>query len=308
MNKDRILVTGGGGFIGSHLTEYLLKKGNQVTVVDDFSVGREEWIPEDADIVEGDLRYKILSSEILSPDFDLVIHTAAATSVRTSMPRKQFESNNQMTFNVLDAMRINDVDRLAFTSSSTVYGEAPRPTPEDYGPLEPISIYGASKAADEALCAAFGNSHDIEVKIFRFANIVGPRLREAVIPDFIQKLQENPDRLKILGNGKQEKSYMHVSDCVDAIFTALEHKSRRVDWYNLGTRTTTSVDEIAEIVSNELGCTPEYDYTGGERGWTGDVSRMHLSVEKLAGLGWDPTLSSTDAVRQATRELITEFA
>jgi UDP-glucose 4-epimerase len=198
------------------------------------------------------------------------------------------------------------VDRLVYTSSSTVYGEAPRPTPEDYAPLEPISPYAAGKLAEESLISTYAHSHGLRAWVFRFANIVGPRLRGAVIPDFIDKLREDPHRLTILGNGRQEKSYMHVGECLDAMAHVVEHADDDLNVYNLGTRTTTSVDRIADVVAEEMGIDPDYEHTGGDRGWTGDVPRMRLSVEKLAALGWEPDQSSDDAVRQATRELLDE--
>ena len=179
------------------------------------------------------------------------------------------------------------------------------PTPEDFAPMEPISIYGASKLGEEALLSVYAHSHDVTVWTFRFANIVGPRLqRGAVIPDFIHKLRRDPTALEILGDGRQEKSYMHIDECIEAMVHVVEHADAPVNTYNLGTRTTTSVRTIADIVADELGVDPEYEFTGGERGWTGDVPRMRLSVEKLAGLGFEPTDSSDEAVRRATRELL----
>jgi UDP-glucose 4-epimerase len=212
-----------------------------------------------------------------------------------------------MTYNVLDRMREVGVDRFAFTSSSTVYGEAPRPTPEDYAPLEPISIYGSSKLADEALISTHAHSYGIQSWVFRFANIVGPHQRGNVIPDFIEKLDADPTELEILGDGRQEKSYMHVSECVDAIQHVVEHADSDLNVYNLGTRTTTSVTAIADIVSDELGVDPEYAYTGGDRGWTGDVPKMRLSIERLAALDWEPSIESDEAVRRSARELIDEI-
>jgi UDP-glucose 4-epimerase len=150
----------------------------------------------------------------------------------------------------------------------------------------------------------YAHSHDFTVWTFRFANVVGPRLRWGVINDFIAKLREDPDRLEILGDGRQEKSYMHVSECVEAMCHVVEHADRPVNTYNLGTRTTTSVDRIADIVSAAMGLDPEYRYTGGDRGWVGDVPRMRLSIEKLSALGYEPELSSDDAVERATREML----
>jgi UDP-glucose 4-epimerase len=199
------------------------------------------------------------------------------------------------------------VDRIAFTSSSTVYGEAPRPTPEDYAPLEPISVYGSSKLADEALLSAYAHSHDFTVWCFRFANIVGPGQRGTVIPDFVEKLREDPETLTILGDGRQEKSYLHVTECVEAMRHVVEHADQPLNTFNLGTRTTTAVTTIADVVSDEMGLDPTYEFTGGDRGWTGDVPKMRLSIEKLSALGWEPPRSSDDCVREATRQLAGEL-
>jgi len=188
-----------------------------------------------------------------------------------------------------------------------VYGEAPRPTPEDYAPLEPISIYGSSKLADEGLVSTYAHSYGIQSWVYRFANIVGPRQRGNVVPDFIEKLLDDPETLTILGDGRQEKSYMHVEDCVDAMTHVVEHADDDLNVYNLGTRTTTSVNAIADVVADVLDADPDYEYTGGDRGWTGDVPRMRLSIEKLSALGWEPSLSSDRAVRRAARSLAAEI-
>jgi UDP-glucose 4-epimerase len=212
-----------------------------------------------------------------------------------------------MTYNVIERMQEVGVRDLAFTSSSTVYGEAPRPTPEDYGPLEPISVYGSAKLADEGLISTYAHSYGLRAWLFRFANVVGPYQRGNVVPDFIEKLLDDPERLTILGDGRQEKSYLHVTDCVGGICHVVTNADEPFNLYNLGTRTTTSVDRIADVVSEELGVDPVYEYTGGDRGWVGDVPKMRLSIEKLSALGFEPALSSEDAVRRATRELIDEI-
>ncbi len=307
MTDRRTLVTGGAGFIGTHLVARLLEDGEDVIVVDDCSNGSRERVPDAARFVEADLTDPDALEGVLTSDVDRVFHLAASKLVDTDRPYDQFERNTRMTLTLLEAMCDADVTDLAYTSSSTVYGEAPRPTPEDYAPMEPISTYGASKLADEGLLATHAHSHDFTVWNFRFANIVGPGLRGAVIPDFVEKLHENPETLTILGDGRQEKSYMHVDDCVDAMCHVVEHADDAMNTYNLGTRTTTSVDRIAAIVADEMGLEPTYEYTGGDRGWTGDVPKMRLSVEKLAAMGWEPTLSSDEAVRRSARELIAEL-
>lgn len=304
---SRLLITGGAGFIGSHLTQRLLADGNEVVVLDNFANSERSGVADGAELIEGDLTDGEVVNNAIDSEIDGVFHLAARKSVKDEHPRQQFEANTAMTYNVLEAMDEVGVSKLAFTSSSTVYGEAPRPTPEDYAPLEPISVYGASKLADESLLSTYAHTHDMQVWNFRFANIVGSGLRGAVIPDFIEKLREDPETLTILGNGLQEKSYMYIKDCLDAMLHVIEHADRPMNTFNLGTRTTTSVNRIADIVSDELGLDPAYEYTGGERGWTGDVPKMRLSIEKLTGLGWDVEFESDQAVRETARELRAEM-
>jgi UDP-glucose 4-epimerase len=306
LSNARVLITGGAGLVGSHLAASLLERGAAVRVADDLSKGDRERVPSGAEFTRADLTDEADVAEVVTADVDIVFHLAAHTDTNYDADRKLFEENTAMTYNVLQRMRAVGVSNVAFTSSSTVYGEAPRPTPEDYAPLEPISIYGSSKLADEALLSTYAHSYGFTVWTVRFANIVGPHQRGNVVPDFIEKLARDPTELEILGDGRQEKSYMHVSECVDAIEHVIEHANDDLNTYNLGTRTTTSVTAIADIVSDELGLDPTYSYTGGDRGWTGDVPKMRLSIEKLAGLGWEPQLSSHESVRRGARQLIAE--
>ena len=302
----RILVTGGAGFVGSQLSRDLLAD-NEVVVADDGSNGIPESVPDGAEYVEADLTDREDVAAVVTEDLDAVFHLAADKYVNTDTPRTQFEANGEMTYNLLERMDEVGVTNLAFTSSSTVYGEAPRPTPEDFAPLEPISVYGAAKLSEESLLSVYAHTEDFTVWNFRFANIVGARFGAGVVPDFVEKLHADPESLTILGDGRQEKSYMHVEECTDAILYVVENADAPMNTYNLGTRTTTSVTRIADIVSEEMGVDPEYEYTGGDRGWTGDVPKMRLSIEKLSALGWAPEQSSDDAVRQAASEL-TELA
>jgi UDP-glucose 4-epimerase len=306
-STEQILVTGGAGFIGSHLSRRLRDEGHTVTVVDDLSNGHAEWVPDDVEFINADLTQSASVTDIVTPNYDLVVHLASRKAVDDDDPRGQFRDNTEMTYDIVEAALDAEVSEFVFTSSSTVYGEAPRPTPEDYAPLEPISAYGASKLACEGILSTAAHSHGLSVYNFRFANIVGPRLRGAVVPDFIEKLRESPDSLRILGDGRQEKSYMHVEDCLDAMLYVYEHADGPMATFNLGTRTTTSVNRIANIVADEMELTPDYQYTGGDRGWTGDVPKMRLSVEKLSGVGWEPSTESDRAVRRATRELLDEL-
>jgi len=303
LTDKRIVITGGAGLIGSALARRLLED-NDVLVVDDLSNGIRSSVPDEAAFIEGDLTKEAVVAETIDADVDVVFHLAADKYVNADAPREQFEANGEMTYNVLERMDEVGVESIAFTSSSTVYGEAPRPTPEDYAPLEPISEYGAAKLSEEGLLSVYAHSHDFTVWNFRFANIVGPRYGAGVVPDFIHKLSEDPATLTIRGNGRQEKSYMTLEDCIDAMCYVVEHADEPVNTYNLGTRTTTSVTRIADIVSDEMDLDPDYEYTGGDRGWTGDVPKMRLSIEKLAALGWQPSASSEQAIRQGVRELL----
>ncbi|UHH26163.1 NAD-dependent epimerase/dehydratase family protein [Halobacterium noricense] len=321
LTGKRVVVTGAAGLVGSHLAADLAAD-NDVLAVDNLSKGTRDRVPDGVEFAEADVRDPDDVADVITADVDVVFHFAAYTDTNYGEPRQLFEENTEMTYNVLERMHEVGVDKLAFTSSSTVYGEAPMPTPEDYAPLEPISVYGASKLADEGLISTYANSYGIQSWVYRFANIVGPRQRGNVVPDFIEKLLDDPETLEILGDGRQEKSYLHVEECVDAMTHVVEHAgehsspSNRTESddaaddyyvYNLGTRTTTSVNRIADIVADELGVDPDYEYTGGDRGWTGDVPKMRLSIEKLSALGWEPSQSSDEAVREAARVLVEEL-
>ena len=316
MLKNRsILVTGGAGFIGSHLVERLLLD-NEVTVLDNFSSGRIEFLEPYRDIPDfhlltGDLMNpKILDNAVSGKDF--IFHLAANPDVKLGSEdtHVHLEQNVLATYNLLEAMRKNDVRQMAFTSTSTVYGEAAQvPTPEDYGPLLPISLYGASKLSCEALISSYCHTFQMQSWIYRFANIVGERGTHGVLVDFIRKLRENPGKLEILGSGKQRKSYLEVKDCVCAMIHAVEHSTGEVNVFNIGSEDSVDVTEIADIVVGQMGLDGvEYNYTGGidGRGWRGDVKLMLLSIEKIKRLGWSPELGSARALEVAVRALLKE--
>ncbi|MFW5911270.1 MAG: NAD-dependent epimerase/dehydratase family protein [Halolamina sp.] len=310
LSGKNVVVTGGAGLVGSHLAGELANESD-VLVVDDLSKGEREAVPAGVEFEQTDVLNPDDVAEVITPETDVVFHFAAHTDVRVDDPaeeRRVFEENTEMTYNVVERMREVDCDALAFTSSSTVYGEAPMPTAEDYGPLEPISIYGASKLSDEGVVSTFAHSYGIQSWVFRFANIVGPRQRGNVIPDFIQKLQDDPETLTILGDGRQEKSYLHVSDCAAAILDVVERAEGDYNLYNLGSTTTTAVVDIADIVADVMGLDPAYEFTGGDRGWTGDVPKMRLDTTKLSELGHDVPADSDDAVRRAAEQLYDELS
>jgi len=319
MAEIEILVTGGAGFIGSHLTEELLKQGNRVVVLDNFSSGKTENLQHLMHdrmlrLIKEDLKRSKKLGQLVSAS-DTIYHLAANPEVRLGEidPRTHFEENILVTFNLLEAIRKTGKPKtLIFASTSTVYGEATQvPTPEDYGPLLPISTYGASKLACEALITSYANTFNFRALILRLANIIGPRSNHGVIVDFIKKIKTDPNQLTILGDGKQEKSYLYITDCIRA-FTHLagtfSKSVERVDVYNLGSDDKVTVTEIAKIVAEEMNRSNiEYRYTGGVdggRGWKGDVKIMQLSIKKLVKTGWKPSYTSSQAVRLATKALI----
>jgi UDP-glucose 4-epimerase len=316
---SKALVTGGAGFIGSHLVEALVRRGEAVVVVDNLSSGRTENLSTASksgslELIRMDLKNPSNLREILS-GVSVVYHFAANPEVRLGQaePSVHFHENLLVTFNLLEAMRKSGGTKtVVFTSTSTVYGEARQlPTCEDYGPLLPISTYGATKLGCESLISSYAYTHGLKALILRLGNCVGARSGHGVIPDFIKKLKENPTELEILGDGSQTKSYVHISDCVSAVFMTFDAFMRsplRVDVYNVSSVDQVSVQRIGEIVAEELRLVGvRMRFTGGVdggRGWFGDVKQMHLSVEKLRRLGWAPKLSSEGAVRAATKELI----
>ena len=302
-----ILVTGGAGFIGSHLVDRLIERGHEVRIIDNLSSGNRDFVNREAEFLVGDLR-RFEDALNAVKGVDEVWHIAANPDVRLSAqkPDEIYENNVLATYNLLEAVRRENVERIIFTSTSTVYGEAEViPTPEDY-PTMPISVYGASKVAGEAMIASYCHTYDMQSWIFRFANVIGRRSRHGVIYDFMMKLSKNPYELEILGNGEQNKSYIYIDDCISAMFHAVEKSDDVVNVFNIGSEDQVKVRRIAEIVSEEMGLTPTFRFTGGERGWKGDVPVMLLSIEKLKSTGWRPEYSSEEAVRKTVRDLLDE--
>ena len=308
-----ILVTGGAGFVGSHLVDRLVADGQDVRVFDNFSSGRKEFLSHHGEAVhtfEGDL-LDLDSVKAAMKGIDMVYHLAANPDIRlgTQVTDTDLKQGTVATYNVLEAMRLEGTKRIAFASSSVVYGEANvMPTPEDYGPLFPISLYGASKLASEALITSWVGTFGLQAWIFRFANIVGSRGTHGVIFDFIHKLHRDSKNLEVLGNGLQEKSYMEVIDCANAMIHVVKNTKEQINCYNLGTKDTCSVRRIAEIVLEETGCiNASIQYTGGDRGWAGDVPRSMLDPQRLFELGFTPLHDSDDAVRLTARVLVEEI-
>jgi len=318
---QKSLVTGGAGFIGSHLAERLLKEGHNVTVLDNFSNGKMESIQHlfsknSISLIKEDLKTPKKLEQIVKNN-NLIFHLAANPEVKLGEtdPQTHFNENILATFNLLETIRKNGTPKtIIFTSTSTVYGEAQEvPTSEDYGPLIPISTYGASKLACEALITSYAHTFNHHALILRLANIVGPRSNHGVIADFVKKINANPKELEILGDGTQEKSYMYISDFIEAVIH-LTSKSRestgKVNIFNVGSSDKTTVTQIAKIVSKEMNRPNiKFKFTGGVdggRGWKGDVKTMQLSIEKLEQTGWKPKYSSEQAVKLTARALIQE--
>jgi UDP-glucose 4-epimerase len=293
------------------MVDLLLKTG-EVVVYDNFSTGKKEFLKDAMDnhdftLVEGDL-LDLEKVKLASEGCDWVFHFAANPDVRTGATNPKFDVDQGVlvTFNVLEAMRANNISNITFSSSSTVYGEADvLPTPENYGPLIPISMYAAAKLGCEALITAYCHTFNMKAWIFRFANIIGPRGTHGILVDFKRKLEENPKELEILGDGTQRKSYLNVLECVEVMKFAVDNSSEQVNIFNLGCEDHINVTRIAEIVVEELGLSDvSFNYTGGDRGWKGDVRVMTLSIDKIKTLGWAPKKNSEEAIRDAFRSLL----
>lgn len=305
------VVTGGAGFIGSHLVDSLVKQGDEVIVIDSLVAGRKGTIAGHL----GSGKVKLVQKDLLLDGWqdalrgaDRVYHLAADPDVRQSAmtPDPTFRNNIIATYRVLEGMRANNVPEIVFTSTSTVYGNAAViPTPEDYGPLEPVSVYGASKLACEALISAYCHSFGMMSWQFRFANIIGARSGHGVITDFVRKLKENEKELEILGDGKQTKSYLEVHECVEAMHFATAHARNTVNTFNIGSEDWIDVKTIADIVTTEMGLkNTRYRFTGGSQGWVGDVPKMQLAIESLKALGWKPQKGSYESVRIAAQAAV----
>lgn len=312
----RVFVTGGAGFIGSSLCGFLLEEGHEVTAYDNLLLGRRELLAPYA----SSPRFAFIEADLLDRErvaremagHTLVFHLAANSDIRRGALQTDLDLRlgTVATHHVLDAMRLNGVGEIVFASSSAVYGDSPRvvPTPEEYGPLFPISFYGASKLACEGLISAFCHNARMRAWIFRYANIIGPNGTHGAAFDFVMRLKEDPSRLTVLGDGRQSKPYLHVSDCVAGMWFGYTRAREAVNCFNLAVEGSTPVREIAEAVVREAGLegTP-VEYTGGERGWQGDVPRVELDGERLAALGWRASCSSGEAVRRGVRELVAQY-
>ncbi|MCB9062445.1 MAG: NAD-dependent epimerase/dehydratase family protein [Halobacteriovoraceae bacterium] len=299
----RYFVTGGAGFIGSNMVDRLLEMGNSVTIYDNFSTGHRHFVEnalknDKCTLIEADLLDEsTLDSSIAGHDF--VFHFAANADVKDGLkhPRKDLEQNTIATFNVLEAMRKNNIKKIAFSSTGSVYGEHPTiPTPEDGAFPIQTSLYATSKVAGEGLISSYAEGFGFTGYIFRFVSILGERYTHGHVFDFYKKLLKDPSQMEVLGNGKQRKSYLYIQDCIDAILTTIDRATENVNIYNLGTDEYCQVNDSINWITKSLGLTPKLMYTGGDRGWVGDNPFIFLDTKKIRSLGWKPKLSIEESI------------
>lgn len=313
----RVFVTGGAGFIGSHLCERLIGEGHEVIAFDNLILGKKELLSG----VMDHPKFRFVEADLVDMDrvkremegADLVMHMAANSDISQGAARTDVDMRNGTvaTYNVLEAMRVTDAKKLIFASTSAIYGEADvKPTPESYGPLFPISFYGASKLACEAMVSAFSHNCGIQAWVYRFANIVGPHSTHGAIHDFIARLMKRPERLEVLGNGTQRKSYLYVRDCIEGMLFGLNRSQQPFQCLNLASRGVTNVRFIAEEVVRQMEpvtkIKAELVFGESDRGWVGDVPYTHLDGSQLERLGWTARLASDEAVRLAIQEILRE--
>lgn len=308
----RILITGGAGFIGSHLDDALIARGHQLTVVDNLVLGRKENVGHlvgnpNFRFIEADLLNMPKMCEIFAEGkFDMVYHLAANSDIQKGGkdPMVDYNLTFNTTFNVLQLLKEFEIKKFFFASTSAIYGETYDVLNEDYGPLKPVSNYGAGKLASEAFISAFSSTYGIQTWITRFPNVVGERFTHGVIYDFIKKLRNNPEELEVLGNGEQCKPYVYVKDLVEAILYVIDHASEKYNVYMIGSDSRTKVKEIAAMVIEEMGLNAKIRYTGGDRGWVGDVPEFRYDLTKINKLGWTAPHNSNESVRLAIQKAL----
>ena len=315
----KVFITGGAGFIGSHVVDTLLGNGYQVTVFDNLSTGKKYWIEEHLD----NDNFKFIQGDILNLDHleksvkgnNLVWHLAANTNIPKGFTHTSIDLENNVigTYNVLESMRLNNIQPILFSSTGAIYGDLCKinSVTENVGPVLPVSLYGASKIGCESFISAYCSLFNLRAWIFRFGNVIGKHMERGVIYDFIKKLNKNPVELEILGDGKQEKNYFLVEECIDGMIYALKNaklsNEKPCDIFNLGTDSITKVTTIAQLIIDEMELENVNIYfTGGEVGWKGDQPQVHILSNKMHELGWYTKNTSDEAVKIAIGRLLKE--
>jgi UDP-glucose 4-epimerase len=310
--KKNILVTGGAGFIGNHLCEELLRRGNSVVAFDNLSLGREGNIErlrtsENFTFIKGDILNKEEFQKLFDEHtFDVIFHLAANSDIAVSHKRPEIDFYNtfQTTFEVLNMAKQYDIKNIVFASTSAIYGDTNKLITEDFGPLKPVSHYGAAKLASEAFINSFSANYGIKVWIARFPNVIGEYATHGVIYDFINKLKKDPKELEVLGNGEQIKPYIYVKELVDALLFIWSNTDEQVNIFNVGVGSRTKVKEIAQMVIDGMGLPAKIRFTGGDRGWVGDVPEFNYDTSKINALGWKEKISSNEAVKKTIDNIL----
>lgn len=313
----KICITGAAGFIGSSLIPFLLDKGIEVVGIDNFLLGKKEYLSAyannpsftfyDHDLLELGGLNKIFAHN----NIDLVWHLCANSDISYGAKYTDFDLKGGAitTYNVLESMRLNDINKIIFSSSGAIYGNPNKyPTPEDYGPLFPVSLYGASKMASETLISSFSHTFDIQAWIYRFGNIVGKNPTHGALFDFVKKLNDNPDELEVLGDGSQTKPYIYVEECIKGMWFGFKNVHDPLNYFNIAVDSFTSVKFMAEETIKAMGLKAKIKYTGGKVGWKGDVNKVRMDHDKLKKLGWEPILSSDKAVLKSIHEIVSQYS
>jgi len=307
----KCLVTGGAGFIGSHLVDHLLKSGHEIKVYDNLSGGDLAFLKHHKNnkkfnFVKADLQdLRRLKKE--TKEIEMVYHLAANSDISKGILDPEIDFNQTIinTFNVLQAMKENGIKKLFYTSGSGIYGDVGSTcTKESFGPLIPVSMYGATKLSAEAMIYAYSNFFDIQVWVLRPANIIGPRLTHGVVFDFIKRLRKDPKKLKILGDGKQSKSYLYVSDVINGINLVTKKSKKKVNVFNIASNSFITVNAIADIITREMKLKPKRSWTGGRIGWKGDVAKVRINNGNITKIGWRPKYNSKQAVQKTVRVVL----
>ena len=308
----KILVTGGAGFIGSHLCDHLVKDEHEVFVIDNLSLGEEKNICHlmklsNFNFIKGDiLDLDLVNSLFELNNFEMVFHFAANSDIAQSYQNPDIDKDNTFmtTYNILKMMQKFSVNKIVFASTSAIYGDSSDLLYENYGPLNPVSHYGASKLASEAFISSFVENYNLQAWVVRFPNVVGERATHGVIFDFIKKIKKNKLKLEVLGDGEQFKPYLYVKDLVEAILFVWKNTNEKINIYNLGVNSRTKVKEIAQMVVEEMNIDVQIEYAGGDKGWVGDVPTFNYDLEKINKLGWKSKITSNDAIRKSIKHIL----